>query len=395
MGLGVSEAAEAAQFLAARPQHADRTQRFATLLRLQRGGGDDRAARGVVDRAGRQIPRIEVAADQHRRQLGIAAGQFADHVARGQSVLRVPGQRQRDAHRLAQLGGARDQVGIGVADRAGRDRGDAGGPVGRAGVRIAVVIGPGRADHRADCALAGRDRRAGAAHLAIRAVARAVLVGAHGVVDEGDLARQRPGGRGREIIERVEIDYIGLDPGVGRVAAVAERGDGQLLRDWRGQHRGIGAAHIAKNRERFDRNVDEAQLLQPRLGPVARRCLTRGAGQPLADLGGEARDHIPRHVAFRLVGVGCGEGKQGDKRGQRADVVSHETVLIGGWRARQGRKSDCARRRCYFNKGAMPGSAFAIARWYAGRAPMRARYAWMFGNASSVESRNARLVVRQ
>ena len=79
--LAIGLAAEAADFLGAEPDHADRPPRPARIhdpLRRRRG---DRDAGGIVDRAGAEIPAVEMAADQHDPGVGIAARHFGDDVA--------------------------------------------------------------------------------------------------------------------------------------------------------------------------------------------------------------------------------------------------------------------------------------------------------------------------
>ena len=64
----IVEAAEQADFLGAEPDDADRAQRPAGIHDPLRGRGGDRHAGGIVDRAGAEIPAVEMAADEQDRQ---------------------------------------------------------------------------------------------------------------------------------------------------------------------------------------------------------------------------------------------------------------------------------------------------------------------------------------
>src|SRR3546814_5664295 len=75
-------AAEDADFFGARPQNADRAARLAGVHHMLGCGGDDPAARGVVDRAGAEIPAVEVAGDDHGARGGVAPRHFGDDIAR-------------------------------------------------------------------------------------------------------------------------------------------------------------------------------------------------------------------------------------------------------------------------------------------------------------------------
>ena len=67
--LGIGLAAETAGLLRAEPDDADGAQRPAGIHDVLRGSGHDRDARRVVDRAGAEVPAVEVAADQQDRRL--------------------------------------------------------------------------------------------------------------------------------------------------------------------------------------------------------------------------------------------------------------------------------------------------------------------------------------
>ena len=98
-------------------------------------------------------------------------------------------------------------------------------------MRVAMIIGAERADDHGERALVRADPRRLAADRAVIAVARPVLGGMHGVADEDDLAAHSRVGRRPERIEAVEADHLGGDARGRRRAAMAEGGDGQLLRD--------------------------------------------------------------------------------------------------------------------------------------------------------------------
>ena len=197
----------------------------ASMIALGRGGGD-RDARGIVDRAGAQIPAVEMPADQDDARRGIAAGHFGDDVARfAASPIWRGVSTQLQPHRLAALQHALELLGVGQRQRGGGDRLHAVGQVGAAGVRVAVMIGADRADHDRRRALAsprspGPTRRAAPNGRSYdpSCVAR------HRVADEGDLALQAAVGRGLQIGERREIDDLGRQPRGRRRARIAERG---------------------------------------------------------------------------------------------------------------------------------------------------------------------------
>src|SRR3546814_13128626 len=61
---------------------SDRAARLARAHHMLGSGGDDAAARRVVDRAGAEIPAVEVTGDDHGTRGGIAPGDFGDDIAR-------------------------------------------------------------------------------------------------------------------------------------------------------------------------------------------------------------------------------------------------------------------------------------------------------------------------
>ena len=187
MGLGIGRAAEYADFLTARPQHADRPKRLALGLRAQRRGGDDPAPGRIIERSGGEVPAIKVAGDQHRRQRRIAPRQFGHDIARRHIRLSPAFQLQIDRHRLAGLGDPPDQLAIGQGYRTGRDRSGSLWPAGRASMWVAVHIGADRTDYDPDSTFARGNGRTLAAGIAIGAIGRAVLRPGHRVVNEYDL----------------------------------------------------------------------------------------------------------------------------------------------------------------------------------------------------------------
>ena len=252
-----------------------------------------------------------MAGDQHRRQRRFAPRQFGDHVARGQLANAAPFEGQGQRHRLAPLPGRDpgDQVGVGIGNGAGRDRSGPGGPTGRAGVRVAVQVGADRADHHCGGALGRGHRRPLPPRLAIGTIARAILRCDHRMVDEGDPALQRPVRSGLQRVQAGEIDQLASQPARRGRRAVTQRGDGKVVRERRGQLRPLRSAHPAGDGEGFDADVGEAQRLETGDSPVARRRFALGAGQALADLGGQALGDVPGDAAA-LHGLGnCGAGE--------------------------------------------------------------------------------------
>ena len=81
MGREIGAAAGAAGLLVAEPDDADRAARAARLHHLLRRRGDDGDARRIVDRAGAEVPAVEVAADEDHARRRIGAGHVGDDVA--------------------------------------------------------------------------------------------------------------------------------------------------------------------------------------------------------------------------------------------------------------------------------------------------------------------------
>ena len=90
-----------------------RSGRPASMIRLAAAAAMATPAR-IVDRAGAEVPAVEVAADQDRRRLGIAARHFGDDIARlaGADVSRRD-QQSVHRHRLAALQDALELLGVG------------------------------------------------------------------------------------------------------------------------------------------------------------------------------------------------------------------------------------------------------------------------------------------
>src|SRR3546814_10270714 len=65
-------------------------------------GGDDPAARGVVDRAGAEIPAVEVAGDDHGARGGVAPRHFGDDIARLFRAEVPRGQKELHAQRRSE-----------------------------------------------------------------------------------------------------------------------------------------------------------------------------------------------------------------------------------------------------------------------------------------------------
>ena len=107
-------------------------------------------SRAVVDRAGREVPAVEVAADKQHRRLGIAPRHFGNDIARMRALGFFAHQRQVHRDRLPALEDANQLLGIGDRKRAGRDGLCAVGEILHAGVRVAVMVGADRAHDDAD-----------------------------------------------------------------------------------------------------------------------------------------------------------------------------------------------------------------------------------------------------
>ena len=253
------------------------------------GGHGDGHPGTVIDRAGAQVPGIQVATDHHHFLRALAAGDLADHIVRG--VLPVPAtiQRQGQLHRAA-LQQPAELVGIGHGQRGGRDRGQALIEAGDAGMRHPVRVGAGRAHHKADRTLADCLRRPLGAHRAARAIATAVAGGKHPVIDKGDLAGQRAGRCGLQRGQVGKAHHLGLDL---PARAAAQRGDLQWL--------GKGAHHPGRftaplplgEGHRLGPDPVKAELDELFLGPGHRARIGLAAGHARADLGGQRLDHLP------------------------------------------------------------------------------------------------------
>src|SRR5437868_5259971 len=105
------------------------------------------------------------------------------------------------------------------------------------------------------------------------------------MVDENDLALDGTVGRGAERIDAVEIDDLAGDASRAGRAAVAERGDGQLLREGGDDLGAFGAASPHRHGEGLDMDVGEAEPLELSDGPRPRASLGLGCRQALPDLG--------------------------------------------------------------------------------------------------------------
>ena len=107
VSLGVGLAALQAVLLVGEEDDADGAPR---LLRheadLPRGLDDDAAARRVVDRAGAEVPRVEVRAEQDDLLRPLAAGDLADDVGRLGVRQRPAPEREAHAHGTAPRRGA-------------------------------------------------------------------------------------------------------------------------------------------------------------------------------------------------------------------------------------------------------------------------------------------------
>jgi hypothetical protein len=249
----------------------------------------DADACAVIDRAGAQVPRIQVTADHHHFLGQAAAGDLADHVLRG--VAAIPAAIQRDADAG---GAARDQpvelVCIRAGQRGRRYRRQAFIEAGDTGMRHAVRIGAGRTHDVADRALADGLGRATAAHGAADAVVLATAAAVHGEVDVGDLARQRTFWCGLQGIQALEAHHFGFDRS-GRAAA--QGGDGQRLR-MRAEYRGVFTATLPlREGDRLGPDLVETQCLELGLGPFHGTGIGFAAGHARPDFGGQRLHHLP------------------------------------------------------------------------------------------------------
>ena len=292
---GVALRAGQAVLLVGERHHPDRARRRARQVADQLAGGHgDADAGAVVDRAGAEVPGIQVPPDQHDFFRSLAARDLADHVVRGRGA--VPADVERDAHadRLAQCQQAGELVGIGDGQCRRGDRREAFLVARAAGVRVAVRVGAGGAHQVTD--RAGADRGGGAArtHLRAGAVAAAVARARHLVIDERDPARQRTGRRRLQRCEVGEAD----DPALDRAArAAAQRRDHQRL-CVRAQDLGaFAAAHPARERHGLGPHLVVAQRVELGLGPGDGAGVGLAAAGAWADFGRQRFDDAVTEVA--------------------------------------------------------------------------------------------------
>ncbi|KAG1390480.1 hypothetical protein G6F59_015187 [Rhizopus arrhizus] len=176
---GVGLAAVQALFLVGEGDHANGPlRRLLELADQVAGRHGDAHACAVIDRAGAQVPRIQMTANHHHFLRQAAAGDLADHVVRGGRA--IPAAIQRHLHRGAATGQqARQLIGIGHRQCCRRHRRQAVIETGDTGVRHAMRVGTRRAHQEADRALADRLRRALAADRAATAVVAAIAERQH------------------------------------------------------------------------------------------------------------------------------------------------------------------------------------------------------------------------
>jgi len=186
------------------------------------------------------------------------------------------------------------------------------------------------------------------------AVTGAVLGRHHVMVDEDDLAFDRAFGREAQRIDAVEIGDLAGDAFGRSRAAVAEGGDDQLLREGRDDLRALGAASPYRHFERFDVDVGKSHGRQALDRPLAGAFLGLRRRQPLADLGSQALDDVPRIMVIleRIVAqrgdlrIGddgrwerrhglLGEGRCGGDEEKRQEELGLHRVCLAG----EGRKS--------------------------------------------------------
>ena len=231
MRLGVGATAEQALFLVGEGDHANGAARCAFEIADQRTRRHrDGDAGAVVDRAGAEIPGIEMAADHDDFVGQFAPADFADDVVGGLLAVQTGIDVQADLHRLAAAKHVRQQVGVGIRQRRRRNLLPAIGITHHAGMRHAVRIGADRADDHGDRALLRGFVGAAAACGDSRSVAMAVLETLHAVADVGDLAFQAAFRCRLQRIERGEFDDFGIERFAAGANAAAQRGDDQALR---------------------------------------------------------------------------------------------------------------------------------------------------------------------
>ena len=212
-------------------------------------------------------------------------------------------------------------IGIGRRERGGRNLPHPVAIPRLPGMRQAMAVGPHRADEQRDGALRGCRRRAVAAHINGVAIAVAVLRPVVPEIDEGDLAVERAGGQGLDLIEVVEPHDSGLEPTFGGRHGAAERGDGERLRMIADNGGALDAAAPAGQREGLDMDIGETERAHRPHRPCARPRLGVAAGEPRPDLGGERLDEV---VAAFVGKPGLAERARGGK--ERRWQVRHRRL---------------------------------------------------------------------
>ncbi|MNQ68605.1 hypothetical protein D3C85_831660 [compost metagenome] len=233
---------------------------------------------------------------------------------------------QAQPHRLAHLHQPRHLIGVGRAQGKGRQRHLALDIAGRARVRHAVLVRPGRAHHEGDRAALGGFGRAHAANARQGAIARAVLHPHHlPAVDDRNLAVQRPDRRGQQGVQPVEEDHIGLDALSGRGDGMAQGGGDQLLRAGAQQLGALLAPLPAHQRELFDADVLEAVGAHIVGGPVGGRLFRARTRRARAETGRDLGDVVEGDVGLQrrvahLLGGADGRGVlRHNRRGDQAE----------------------------------------------------------------------------
>ncbi len=103
MRLRIGDAAEQPDFFGTEPDDADGALRLAGVHHQLGRGSGDRDASTVIDRAGAQIPAVEMPADQDYACLWIAARHLGDDIARLGGADLARGEHQLHLHRLTGL----------------------------------------------------------------------------------------------------------------------------------------------------------------------------------------------------------------------------------------------------------------------------------------------------
>ena len=324
MLLRIGTAAPQALFLVGEGDHANRARRTPCLRQCADqvpGRHRDGHARAIVDRAGAEIPGIQVAADHHHFVRLRTAGDFTDHVLRGVFAFPAAVQLELHPHRAA----CSEPGELVRIRQRQRRRGNRRKPVlepGHAGMRIAMRIGAGRTHQVAD--RAGLDRRgwAGAAHASAGAVAAAVLRPRHPIVDEGNLAGQRTGCGLLQRVQRFETHHLGFHAAT---RAAAECGDVQRLHAVAQHVCRLAAAYPLGEARRLGPDLVVAKRLELRHRPRHRARIGLAAGQARADVGGQRFHHLPAGVV----------GERGDA--QRGSL-RHRGIVDARGRLRQQRR---------------------------------------------------------